>query len=212
MKGLLYKDFYSLLRTSKIHFIVFAVMMVYFVFGHQNYLFLLTEAAVFLAFVISTLGTVEKNIRWNVFVGTLPLSRAKIVFEKYLFILLLSSGAVVIYYLTLVLHKVIYANTFRTGSFGDLMAPAILFSVVTVSSCLNQIFTLCFDPLKGRNMHLSFMMLSIIIVRAAGISVLPSRLETEPVVFTVSALCVSIAVLAVSFVISYLFYRKKDLT
>lgn len=211
MKGLLYKDFFSLWRISKIIIVISAALLIYFIFGHQQYLLLLTESAILLSGVISTLGTAEHNICWNVFVGTLPLSRAKIVFEKYFFIIILSSGAVVFYYAFLILQKTVHTDTYQFVLVGDMMAPVILFTIIVVSSCLNQIFILCFDPVVGKNFHLSFMVLSIIVLSATGKSVLRGHFDIDPIVFSAVALCISFAVLGVSFVISYLVYRKKDL-
>jgi ABC-2 type transport system ATP-binding protein len=52
----------------------------------------------------------EYNTRWSMFVGMLPLSRAKIVFEKYLFILILSSGATVFYGIVLAAQKIAFCR------------------------------------------------------------------------------------------------------
>lgn len=216
MKGLLYKDFHALWRTSKILLVLSAGSLFLYVFQGQKsviVILLLTYAAMFISSSISTLSIAEYNTRWSMFVGTLPLSHAKIVFEKYLYILILSSGATVFYGIVLVAYKLIYNRPYHIGNFADLMAPTLLFAIIIINSCINQISTFCFDPLKGSSYSLLLTLLCFTVFSLISTkkSILSAFLNADPVIFSISVFCTALAVLGLSFGISYLVYRKRDL-
>lgn len=217
MKGLLYKDFHAFWRMAFVSLALSAGVLVFYIFFVPKSLlalFLLSVPAMFISFSIMMLAPTEYNTRWSMFVGTLPLSRAKIVFEKYLFNLIISSGATMFYCIVLALYKLIYNKPYHIGNFSDLTAPVLFFAIIMIHSCLNQISSFCLEPIKASILNLVFTFLVNIIFYVMFIiynTVMWAFSKTGSLVFSVFALCVALAVWGLSFGISYLGYRKKDL-
>ena len=216
MKGLLYKDFQTLWRTAKINIAISTAILAFYIFGAQKsiiIIMLLMYAAMVISMGISATNTVDSVTGWCMLIGTLPLSRSKIVFEKYLFILISSSGITVLYYILLTVQKLIDNEPYNTGNFADLSAPILLFTFIVINSCINQISAFCFKSVKGAicaNLFIILCSLVLSIVSALK-SVQPVFVNVDIVVISVSALLISFIVLSLSFCISYLVYRKKDL-
>lgn len=227
MKGLLYNDFFTLWRLRKALFVLTAGILAFYVFCGQSsfiVILLLMYASMFITWSVAAVNQEEFNTGWRNFVGTLPLSRAKIVLEKYLLILILSSGASMLYYIMLAVQKLIANEPFSVGNFADLAAPVMLFAFITVYTCMNQISIFCFTSAKGSyyfSLVVLICYLAVAVLSLANdvlslftdvnLAVLSVFANPDNTVLSVFALLISFAVWGLSIGISYLGYRRKNL-
>ena len=85
MKALLKKDVYLLWKTAPIALFGILFISAFCAFGRQSSLPMLFEIGFFAASLVEVILQVEEANRWHILQDTMPISRAKIVFEKYLF-------------------------------------------------------------------------------------------------------------------------------
>lgn len=95
MKGLLLKDFYNLKAAMKTLIIILAIFIAFVII--RNYEFILPLIPVLLSSsLLTTVVSMDKNSKWNMLMMTAPLKRKELVQEKYLLLLLLNTGGILI--------------------------------------------------------------------------------------------------------------------
>lgn len=95
MKGLLLKDFYNLKAAMKTLIIILAIFIAFVII--RNYEFILPLIPVLLSSsLLTTVVSMDKNSKWNMLMMTAPLKRKELVQEKYLLLLLLNAGGILI--------------------------------------------------------------------------------------------------------------------
>lgn len=95
MKGLLLKDFYNLKAAMKTMAIILAIFIVFVIIRHYE-LVLPLIPVLSSSSLLTTVLSLDKHSRWNMLMVTAPIQRKELVQEKYLLLLLLNGGGILI--------------------------------------------------------------------------------------------------------------------
>lgn len=95
MKGLLKKDAYMLWKTGKHFFLICIVFLALLVYAKNNITFAMFPCLI-AGILPVTLISYEERDKWQSYSALLPVSRAQLVSEKYIFTLLLLCGWLVL--------------------------------------------------------------------------------------------------------------------
>lgn len=137
MKGLLRKDAYMLWKVGKPFFLICIVFLAVLVYAESNLTFALFPCLM-AGILPVTLISYEERDKWQSYSALLPVSRAQLVSEKYIFTLLLLCGwfallAVVFIVRSIWLHVPLSDSPIQTfllfAAFG-LCLPAVLLPAV----------------------------------------------------------------------------------
>ena len=208
MKGLLLKDWYLSLKYYKPYFLIligFAVMSIWA--GYNP--FLLSYPFMLISMMAPGLQNMDEGCKWDMYCGTMPLSKMQMVSEKYLFGLIWSALGLLIVMVSQIIRMAIAGGS----------AWAELWNVLSV--CLTLVFLLPsvslplvfkFGAEKGRISQY------IIIGCVCGGATLLSLQESGAVPQVVSTVGMSgIVVLAAltlyvaSWFLSIRFYEKREI-
>lgn len=208
MKGLLLKDCYVSLKYYKPYFLIligFAVMSIWA--GYSP--FLISYPFMLISMMTSGLHSMDEGCKWDVYCGTMPLTKAQMVTEKYLFGLIWAVLGILI---------VIASQIIRMVMAGG-MAWKELWDVLTV--CLTLVFLLPsislpfvfkFGAEKGRISQ--YIIIGCVCAGATLLSLQESG--TVPQVVTTAGIngIVVLAALALyigSWFLSVRFYEKREI-
>lgn len=206
MKGLLLKDFYMLLKYCRMYFLISAVFIVLSAFGDDNY-FLICYPCIIAGMLPVTLLGYDERSRWNEYSGTLPVTKAQIVSGKYLIGLFAQIACIVL--LSLVqLVRMYMDSVFDIGSYLTLIAQLMILSCFSSSALLPFMFK--FGVEKGR---IAYYIIIGFIFAASAVVIHIERMETFE--FSSGALLLilslaSVAVYALSWCLSVVFYKKRE--
>lgn len=207
MKGLIQKDFYLMFRYCKIIMVISLIFTCVPVFAGQDSAFFM-----FYPFVIATMLPVsiisyDERDKWNVYCGTLPVTRADYVSAKYI------CGIVIMLVLLCVSAASQYLAAARAGCFSASNYVSIL-ATLTLIGCAAPGFALPFVLKLGVEKGRIAYYIIIGIFCALGVW-LPENADfaqggidgISPVVI----LCAAVVIYGVSWLMSIRFYEKREL-
>ncbi|MDL2273996.1 ABC-2 transporter permease [Oscillospiraceae bacterium OttesenSCG-928-G22] len=139
MKGLILKDLYSMRQTLKMAAIIFVIWAVIFLPSGDGSFFL--SCSVLMAAVVF-LGTFsyEEAAKWAKYALTLPISRKKLIFSKYMTFLLLLLAALLLGFVVTTIGDVILRGGISPG----------LYESMFTSMCIGLLFGSIVLPLIYR--------------------------------------------------------------
>lgn len=207
MKGLILKDLYQCVRYYK----SYAVLLVVFLMaslGNESMFFLLYPCMIAGMIPPSLLAYDERN-KWDLYCGTLPVTRAQVVSAKYLIglmiqvLMLIASG---------LFHGVAMAvkGSFSLSYLGTLLLVMITVSAAASSITLPFMFKLGVE--KGRMAY--YVMVGL---TCGGIGVASSLIGDGIQAMAVTSLPLYLAAVAacglygLSWLLSIRFYKKREL-
>lgn len=208
MKGLLLKDWYMMKKYCRAYLVIAVVFIAVSLVNTDN-MFFLFYPCMFCGMIPDNLLAYDERSRWMQYSGTLPYTRAQIVSAKYLLGLLTQ---VVILVLTGIAQgvKMTVSGTFVFSDFLVLMLLLLTVSTLTSSISLPFFFKLGVE--KGRTAY--YAMIGFV----CGASVLASSLlnaqtemEIQPNLLLVVLPLIGICVYALSWYLSIVFYKKREL-
>ena len=207
MKGLLLKDLYMAAKYCRAYVFITVVFLAISFFSDEN-LFFIFYPCLLAGMVSVNLLAYDERSKWTLYSGTLPYSKAQIVSGKYL-IGLFSQLAVLI--LTGIVQAIIMQRDggFVLLDFSQTMMLLLTMSFATTSLSLPIIFKWGVE--KGRIAHAVVIGM---VCAGSTIAAMSFGMEQQmgaslgsllPVLFAVS-----IAIYALSWYLSIVFYRKRE--
>lgn len=210
MIGLLKKDMFLL--KSHILYLPFSIMLLQFfcAMGRQSNLALLVECGVLVTSIVKAVMDVEESYLWHVFQDTLPVSRAYVVCEKYIF---LTASAAAFAILQAIFNIVWSLITMRGVEPGNIVfLPMIVFAVTMFNGSMLLPFYFRFGAMRARYVHLILltggMMFAMILSKSVRI---PQHIPVQPVVLMLALLGLGILFGFISCLLSVQLYRRRDM-
>ena len=208
MKGLILKDLYMMIKYCKSYLIITALFIAVSFASNENMFFLFYPCLLCGMIPVNLLGYDERS-KWLQYSETMPYTKGQIVSGKYLIglgtqvtVLLITGIAQAI--------RMSIGGTFVIGEFLVLMLLLLIMSLLTSSITLPFMFKLGVE--KGRMAY--YIMLGIV---CAG-SVIASNLLIDEHLTAVKTnwflpiVClIGIGIYALSWYLSIVFYRKREL-
>lgn len=207
MKGLLLKDFYLMGKYCRVFLLMIAVFISVSFIGKEN-MFYTFYPSVISGILPVTLLSYDEKEKWDVYAGTLPVTRAQIVSSKYLiglsinillFVLMAAGQA----------FRMINTQAFEAGEYFTRLMSIMSVSLIAPAILLPFVFK--FGTEKGRIAYFAMIML----VCAGGVALgnIDSGLFSSPAVFIPSALVFAAVVLIyiASWLLSIYFYERREL-
>jgi len=204
MKGLLLKDFYMARKYFK-SYILLSVIFLGSAMVSDNLFFLFYPCLLCSMIPVNLLAYDERG-KWDVYTGTLPLSRAQIVSAKYLMGLITQSFVFACVGLTQ-LVRMQRNGAFDLAEYGTILGMLLSLCCITVAIPMPFMFKLGVE--KGRMAY--YVMVGV----ACGGSYLASSLvsEVNSVDLPVPILCfAAIGFYGLSWFLSIRLYEKKEIT
>ncbi len=207
MKGLILKDFLNLRKYSRSVFLVLAFYVLYGVML-DNASFIVGMISLLFTMMAITSFSYDDLAKWDKYALSLPVTRKEMVLSKYILAVILAiAGALLAFASSIILSAI----KTPVGITEQLAVTYVLFaiSIIFVSILLPLIYK--FGVEKSR-----IMILLVFAVPAAIVFVLGNvgfKLPTESQLMTLlyASPFIIIAVFAISYLISYSVYKKKDL-
>lgn len=207
MKGLLLKDFYSLLKNCRYLMLIIIVFIAVSCFGNNN-LFFIYYPTLFASMIPVTLISYDEREKWNIYALSLPYTKAQFVSSKYLIGLLFE---LTVFILSAVAQafRMISTNSFLAKEYFSLILSIFVIGLIGPSFLLPFIFK--FGSEKGRIAYLV-----VIGVLCAGASVLVSMKLGAAELSNISSIlilitAITIVIFSVSWYLSIMIYRKREL-
>lgn len=212
MKALLRKDFYQLRAYCKSYLLICAVFLGVSLAGEGN-LFFITYPAMLCSLIPVTLQTYDERGKWDAYVGTLPVTRARLVSSKYL-VGLCCSGIV----LALLALVLLAANRYTPELRLFLLGITFCLSLVSPAFCLPFVFR--FGTEKGRMAYYfsiglffaaSYLVADSLGISAADTSAITSwnRAAAAPGLLAACLICA--AAYIISWLLSIRVYQKREI-
>ena len=205
MKGLIRKDLYMIWTYGKMLLVMSAVVLVFGTMGEEQNYFFLVYPVLFAGVLPVTLISYEERDGWNSLCDTMPISRKTVVNERFLMTLLCFLA---LYVLTLAVQALVLIPKGRGAELGQL--ACMLPSVGLVAPAVMIPVTLRWGVEKGRIVYYFFIgvVVALGVIGAGFLSGLSGEIAG---VGMGAALAVSVAVFALSWVISIRLYEKREL-
>ena len=208
MKGLILKDLYMSVKNFKVYVLV--LVMIYAIsFYDQGNLFFAIYPCLISAMIPANLLSYDERSHWDIYCGTLPVTRDMVVSAKYL-IGLIFQGILFLVSALVQAIRIGMNEGFTWESYLVLMSLLWITSLVSSSISLPFMFKLGVE--KGRMAYYAM------VIAASGSGVLTSFAFTEDMHATIPFGAVLIlgcvlaaAIYAGSWYLSILFYRKREL-
>ena len=205
MKGLIRKDLYMIWTYGKMLLVMSAVFLVFGTMGEEQNYFFLVYPVLFAGVLPVTLISYEERDGWNSLCDTMPISRKTVGNERYVMTLL---SFLALYVLTLAVQAAVLLPKGKGAELGQLActlpgvglaAPAVMIPV-----------TLRWGVEKGRIVYYFFIgvVVALGVIGAGFLSGLSGEIAG---VGMGAALAASVAVFALSWVISIRLYEKREL-
>lgn len=205
MKALLLKDFYMALKYCRSYlFIIVAFLAMAFLEDEYTPVFLLYPCMLSVLLPVTLLSYDEQS-KWNVYCGTLPYTKTQIVSAKYLIGTFTQLIMLVLTAVTMALKMSITGN-FDTPFNLEVIVMLMVLSCIPSSFILPFMFK--FGVTRGRFAY--FVMICLFSAGAGFMNGL--RLE---IIFNIPLLPIFIAavgIYALSWRLSVLFYKKREIT
>lgn len=205
MKGLLYKDRLTLLRSFRIY-VIMCVGFIILGSIHPDNAFWATYGLFFFSTIIPSLMAVDEQTGWLSYCDILPLKRKTIISERYLVHIIASAGMILFYLvLNLILRKAETAAVLATAG----MSLAMSMLVFSVSFPIN----VKFGHVKGQMVRMAVIMVMVLCGMAIinyGGPILGILIKSGPMILPAGAVLV-ILIYFCSWMLSVRIYGKKDL-
>ena len=208
MKGLLLKDWYLSLKYYKPYFLIligFAVMSIWA--GYSP--FLISYPFMLISMMAPGLQNMDEGCKWDMYCGTMPLTKVQMVSEKYLFGLIWSALGLLIVMVSQIIRMVI-AGEIAWAELWNVMSVCLTLVFLLPSVSLPFVFK--FGAEKGRISQY------IIIGCVCGGATLLSLQESGAVPQVVSTVGMSgivvlaaLALYTASWFLSVRFYEKREI-
>ena len=210
MKALLKKDVYLLWKSAPIAPLGIFVLCVFCALGRQSNLALLCELGVLISGMAEVVLLVEEANRWHVLQDTMPMSRAKIVCEKYLFLGLAGLFVSAIQALLNTGYSLIVQRHVEAGNI--LFLPMIIFATAMLWGSILMPFFFRFGSVLGRSVYQAAMVIGVISAMTLSRSVkIPNHIPIHPLVLMSGLLGAGVLFCILSCLLSIHFYRRRDL-
>lgn len=208
MKGLILKDLYMSVKNFKIY--AFMLVLIFAIsFYERGNLFFAIYPCILSALIPANLLSYDERNHWDVYCGTLPVTRDMVVSAKYL-IGLIFQGTIFLFSAAVQAVRIGMNGGFNWESYLVLMSLLWIASLVSSSIALPFMFKLGVE--KGQMAYYAM----ILVASASGS--LASLAFTEEQQATISfgavlilACLLAAAIYAGSWYLSILFYRKREL-
>ncbi len=207
MKGLLLKDWYMVWKYCR-SYLLLGIVFFAFSIVEDNMFFVFYPCLLCGIIPANLLGYDERS-RWMQYSGTLPYTRAQIVSGKYLIGLSAQTAMLLLMGVAQGIRMEINGS-FRGDDFLVIMLLLLIASTITSSVSLPFIFRLGVE--KGRAAY--YVMIGLV----SGISVLitglfrgPFRTVIRPNLVLVLLAAAGVGIYALSWYLSVVFYRKREL-
>ena len=208
MKGLLLKDWY-MVKTYCRTYLLIAVAFIALSFLSDNNMFFVFYPCLLCGMIPVNLLAYDERSRWTQYSGTLPYTKIQIVSGKYL-IGLFAQLAILIATGVGQVVKMSVGGDFVFGNFAVLMLLLLIVSTLSSSICLPFVFKLGVE--KGRTAY--YIMIGFV----CGASVLASSIlrgqlvsEIQPNLILAVIAIVGIGVYILSWYLSVLFFKKREI-
>ena len=208
MKGLLLKDLYMTAKYCRSYLLIAAVFIAVSFVGNDNMFFIFYPCLLCGMIPVNLLGYDERS-RWLQYSETMPYSRAQIVSGKYLIGLCAQSAMLIVTAIAQAIRMNIN-NSFSASDYLVMLMLLLIMSMLSSSICLPFIFKLGVE--KGRMAY--YVMIGIICGGSVVASTvlrdaMQSGIKPNGVLALVAVL--GIAIYALSWYISIVFYKKREL-
>ena len=208
MKGLLLKDWYMMKKYCRAYLLLAILFTAVSFWGNDN-LFLIFYPCLLCGMIPVNLLAYDERSHWDIYCGTLPVTRDMVVSAKYIIGLMLQG---VVFLFTAIGQAVRFS---RGGSF-DAESYLVLMSLMAMLSLFSSSITLPFmfklGVEKGR---MAYYVMIFVICGGAGIAGFAFNEQLQATipfgaVLTLGVLLAA-AVYAGSWWLSIVFYRKREL-
>lgn len=208
MKGLILKDLYMSLKYFKTYLLIILIT-VGLSLTQKDSLFFAFYPFIISAMLPVSLLSLDERCHWDIYCGTLPVTRDMVVSAKYLLNLMLQ-GAILLLSCLLQAVRMVAAEGFHVGDYLTLVAMLVTVSLISSSVSMPFMFKLGVE--KGRTAYY----IAIGLVCGGGALsglVFEESIRTAIPFSLVLVLMVLIAagIFALSWYLSLRFYRNRDL-
>ena len=207
MKGLLLKDWYMAKKYCRAHFII-AIVFLAVAIGEANNMFFLTYPCIFVATIPTVLLSYDERCKWDEYCGTLPVSKAEIVSEKFIFGLLMTLPVII---LSAIVQAIILKRA-GAGNFGyvlEIVSILMLASAVVTSFTLPLMIKLGVE--KGRIAYYVMIGLATALAVFLPDIVYADLSKGVNISFASLAILAAIVLYAGSWYLSIVFYKKREI-
>lgn len=207
MKGLIFKDFYMIMKYCRSLIFIMIVFLAVSCFSNDNTFFIIYPTLLAGLIPVSLISYDERE-KWNIYSATLPYTKAQIVSSKYLIGLFLELAVSFLSAVVQAYHMV------TVGSFvwNDYLISVFSVSVAgIIGPSLLLPFIFKFGAEKGRIAYYVVIGVLFAVGAAAAESgfMIPEQFMSE---WMLAVMAVAVIVLyAISWGLSVLFYRKREL-
>lgn len=203
MKGLLTKDALIIKKYCIYNFIITVLFFVISIYSPNSSFFLYYSAAM-VSLVPITVFAYDEGAKWSRYEAILPMKKSVSVTEKYLLLIILVLPIVLIFGVVSAIRNGLNLND-------AVLNIGVLFISSMIAPCVAFPIIFKFGYLKGRILNII-----IIAVMVAFITVLTSvknTLEFENAEITINPfvfIIIPFIILALSYLISFAIYKKKE--
>ena len=209
MMALLKKDLYIIWKCTPL--LPVCILVIGFVSAlNSRSLALLLEMGILISGLMEVVLEIDEGNRWHVFQDTMPMSRARVVTEKYVFLVGISLIAALCQSAMNAIVMLVRTQHVEVGNVA--FVPSIVFCAGMVWSSLLLPFFFRFGAVRGRQMY--FVMLTVGLIGALIISRLiriPNHIPVHPAVLVSILLGTGVLFGVVSCAISTVLYRRRDI-
>ena len=202
MKGLLIKDYYTLVKQLRLVFLFLLIMIA--IPGINQTAF----AMIYFAMMPITAMAYDERCKWNSLAAVMPYATRDIVLSKYL-LGYIGMGAISIF--SLVVHYLI--KIFQHGTFAMEEALSILLfaCIGVILLAINLPFIFQMGVEKGRLIFMVIIAATVFIMMMAGdkIKLLLASNFMNPVLLSILAVIIAALVNLISIAISNALYKRK---
>lgn len=212
MKGLLLKDYYCLKQNVKSLLFVLLIWCIVFLPQNDGGLLLIYLCMMISSMYIFTLSSYDKHAQWDTYALSMPLTRSKMVLEKYIISLLMLIFSAIISAVA-----VGTAWLVRHGSLSGEILPAMS-GALALGAAMSLVYTsialttsLWLGAEKARYipsvLFAAVFFTGLFIAKAGKLKNVTLSSLSE---FSILALCLSLLVFAASYMISRSIYNRKE--
>lgn len=208
MKGLLLKDLYMMRKYMRSYLILLIVFAAISVVDSDN-MFFAFYPSLLSGMVPASLLAYDERSKWDVYVGTMPCTRAQIVSAKYVLGALLQVLVILLSVIVQGIHMTA-AGTFDWSGFMAMVQMLLILGCLASSITLPFMFK--FGVEKGRMAY--YVMVGLVCGGSAiGASMFRDKMQMEAVsnLPLVLLSLTAVGVYALSWVLSIRFYEKREL-
>lgn len=209
MIALLKKDIYIIWKT--IPYLPICIMVIGTVASfNQNNISLLIQAGLLTASMVEILLQLEEGCRWHVLQDTMPLSRARVVREKYV-MLLCGAGAITCWQM-LVNTVTMWLRSHHVEAGNAVFMPSIVFLSAMVFGSLMLPCEFRFGAVRGKQVYLFVLAAGMIGSLAISRTFrMPNHIPVHPAVLVLMMLGIGLLAGLLSYGIAVRGYRRRDL-